>query len=227
MAICIFVISATEVFTQMGFMAALIERQDNVEEAKNTTFTLNVVRGVIISLIVIFIAPIVANYYERTDLINIIRLLSIPFIIKGISNINLIILRKDLNFKKITIFEISYNILSVVLTIILVLFFRNIWALVAAGIIDSFLYTGLSFLLIPGRPRFGFNYKIFKELFSYGKFVTGTIITMFLLAQGDNAFVGKVLGMEALGYYVLAFSLGEPSSECNGGLDHKNHVSGI
>ena len=30
---------------------------------------------------------------------------------------------------------------------------------------------------------------------------------MFLLAQGDNAFVGKVLGMEALGYYVLAFSL--------------------
>ena len=44
MAICLIVIRGVEVFTQTGFAAALIHRQDKFEEAKSTAFSLMVNR---------------------------------------------------------------------------------------------------------------------------------------------------------------------------------------
>jgi PST family polysaccharide transporter/lipopolysaccharide exporter len=41
----------------------------------------------------------------------------------------------------------------------------------------------------------------------YGKFITGSAMTFFVLTQGDNAVVGKLLGSVALGYYALAYNL--------------------
>ena len=207
MAICMVVMDGIEVFTQTGFGAALIYRQENIEEAKHTTFTTNVVRGFILSLIVILIAPIFANYYVRPDLTNVIRILSLSFIIRGFSNINLVILRKELDFKKITFLEIAGNVIYCIIIIILVIFLQNIWALVISAVVSSLTNTVFSFILIPGKFCFRINFQIFKELYSYGRFITGAVIVTFILTQGDNAFVGKVLGMETLGYYVLAFGL--------------------
>jgi PST family polysaccharide transporter/lipopolysaccharide exporter len=65
----------------------------------------------------------------------------------------------------------------------------------------------LSYILIPGHPRLKFNRKIAWELFHYGKFITGVGIVLFIATEIDNVVVGKVLGMEALGYYYIAFML--------------------
>jgi O-antigen/teichoic acid export membrane protein len=42
---------------------------------------------------------------------------------------------------------------------------------------------------------------------SYGKFITGTSIILYVAGELDNLVIGKVLSMEDLGYYVLAFTL--------------------
>jgi O-antigen/teichoic acid export membrane protein len=62
-------------------------------------------------------------------------------------------------------------------------------------------------MLVPGRPRFRFNSAVARELFAYGKFMTALAVVVFIGNQLDNAVIGKLLGMESLGYYSLAYTL--------------------
>jgi lipopolysaccharide exporter len=61
--------------------------------------------------------------------------------------------------------------------------------------------------MIPGRPRFRFDRHLARELMRYGRFVTGLTIVLFFTTELDNMVVGKVLGLEPLGYYLIAYTL--------------------
>jgi O-antigen/teichoic acid export membrane protein len=53
-----------------------------------------------------------------------------------------------------------------------------------------------------------------RELFGFGKWVLGSSILMFLIIQGDDIFVGKLLGVTALGFYQLAYRISNmPATE--------------
>ena len=45
----------------------------------------------------------------------------------------------------------------------------------------------------------------YYTLWDFGKWILGGTILTFLLVQGDDIFVGKVLGVTALGFYTLAY----------------------
>ncbi|MDQ7837654.1 MAG: lipopolysaccharide biosynthesis protein [Thermodesulfobacteriota bacterium] len=207
MTIASIAIRSLETFTQAGLESALIHRQKSFEEARDTTFTLLVVRGFMLALITFIVSPLVAIYYERPVLETIIKIIAITFILKGFRNINTIACRKELDFKRLAYFEQAAAVISFVIVVTLAYFLRSIWALVIAQVAGSFMEAVMSFVIIPGRPRFRFDKKIAKELFGYGKFVTGLAIVVFISSEIDNALVGKVLGMNALGYYVMAYTL--------------------
>lgn len=207
MSICMVAVRGLEFFTQTGFYAALVHRQDDFQEAKDTAYTLMILRGLALALITFAIAPFMASFYDRDILDLIIKILAITFIFKGFYNINTIGLEKELDFKRTTYIEQSSQLINFIIIIILAFYFRNIWALVIGQLISSLLEVLLSFLFIPGRPRCRFNKHIAKELFAYGKFITGLTIVLFISAEIDNLVIGKVLGMDFLGYYVIAFTI--------------------
>ena len=63
----------------------------------------------------------------------------------------------------------------------------------------------MSYVVHFHRPRFGFEQGRFRELIGFGKWILGSNILIFLLTQGDDTLVGKVLGVSALGLYQLAY----------------------
>lgn len=207
MSICLVVIRAFDIFTETGFYTALIQRQNNYEEAKDTAFTLMVLRGVILTVITVLISPFVAHYYEEEILNNVLKVIAISFIISGFHNVNTVSLQRELNFRRLTYLEQAKGILNFVIVVVLAYYFRNIWALVLGHVIASVVGVILSFVIIPGWPRFRLNAGITSELFHYGKFITGLAVVVFITTEIDNIIVGKILGMEALGYYVLAYTL--------------------
>jgi O-antigen/teichoic acid export membrane protein len=65
----------------------------------------------------------------------------------------------------------------------------------------------LSYLLVPTRATPKYDRTLARELFSYGRFVTGFTILQFAASEVDNLVVGKILGFEALGLYTMAWML--------------------
>lgn len=207
MGIYLIVLRGIEIFTETGFSAALIHRQNDFEKAKDTAFTLMVLRGIVLSIIVFVIAPFIAAYYDRAVLDWVLKLLAVSFIFTGLRNINITVHQKELNFRSISYLEQAASAINLVVVIALAYLMRSIWALAAAHVIMSIASAVLSYVIVPGKPKFALDWKIARELFSYGKYITALSVVMFIASEIDDAIIGKILGMEYLGYYVLAYSI--------------------
>jgi O-antigen/teichoic acid export membrane protein len=72
----------------------------------------------------------------------------------------------------------------------------------------------MSFIVHPYRPRIRFEKTKFAELFRFGKWLLAQSIVLFLITQGDDVFVGKMLGVTALGFYQIAYLISNlPATE--------------
>jgi O-antigen/teichoic acid export membrane protein len=202
-------IRAIETFTRPGISQALIQRQDEFKNARNTAFTLLLIRGFLLALFVAALAPFISNYYENDTLEPMLQVLGIVFIIDGLTNINTINQMKELNFRRISYIDQLTALFSTLIVIVTAYIMRSVWALVIGQLASASLKVLLSYYLIEGKPKISFNWKIAKELLSYGKFITASSIALFIATEIDTAVLGKIMGTEKLGYYVLAFTFAD------------------
>lgn len=208
MSLCIIVVTGMQVLTELGFGAALIHRQDSFEEAKETAFTMTMIRGFVLTLIVMLVvSPTASWFYDRNELSLLLKVLALIFFFDSLRNINIVALQKELDFKLITYMNQSSSIISTAIIITLAWYMRSVWALVIGSIINSFILLIMSYVWLPGKPKLKFNRSLAKDLFRYGKFITGLSIVTFFITELDNLVIGKVIGMHELGYYAIAFTL--------------------
>jgi len=88
-----------------------------------------------------------------------------------------------------------------------VLVFQNVWGLVVGLIAGAFVSLIVSYVVQPFRPKLEWDPARFKELTRYGRWITGLSFIGFIVTQGDDIFVSKYLGLAALAYYQLAYSI--------------------
>jgi O-antigen/teichoic acid export membrane protein len=207
MGLCQVAIRGLDLFTETGIAPALIHRQERVEEARDTAYVLQVLRGFLLAVLVIPVAPLAAWFYGEPRLLELILVLSSVFVISGFSNITIVLLQKRLDFRRLTILDLTVAIVSTIVIAGLAYYLRSVWALVIGQIFTAALKVVLSFTIVPGRPAFRFDRVIAWELFRYGRFITGLTMALFVTSEIDNMVVGKVLGFEALGLYSMAFTL--------------------
>lgn len=207
MALCLVVIRGIEVFSETGVRPALIHRRDGFEEARDTAFCVMAVRGFVLAGIAAAFGPIAAWYYGEPRLVPLVATLALSFAVVGFSNINTIQLEKQLQFRRLTHLEQVGALSSFVIVVSLAYWLRSVWALVVGQVLGAAVSVVASYVMVPGRPRFVFHRDLARELLQYGRFVTGLTIVLFLTTELDNMVVGKVLGLEELGFYLVAYTL--------------------
>lgn len=212
--ISLLALSILETFSQTGVQPALIRKKDNIQSYMDTAWTISVIRGVILFLILIISAPVFAKFFNSPQATTIIRVIAISTLISGFKNIGLIFFEKELEFKKLFVFEISGALTDVTVALVLAFYLKSVWALVWAGLAANFVRLFMSFFIQSYRPQFSFNKEKFKDLFAFGRWVLGSSILIFLVNQGDDIFVGKMIGVSALGFYQMAYLISNlPATE--------------
>lgn len=207
MGLCSIVIRTIETFTRPGIAMAVIQRQDAFETARDTAFTLLLARGLLLAVFLAGLAPAVAWFYEVDQLEPILQVMSVIFLLNGLQNINTIAKQKQLDFRAISYLDLATAVLGTIITIVVAYWMRSVWALVIGQVVTAGTYTLLSYYFVPGRPRITIDWKIARELLSYGKFITASSIVLFVASELDTAVLGKIAGAEQLGFYVLAFTI--------------------
>ena len=207
-------IATLETFSQTGFRAALIQKKESVESYLDTAWTVSAVRGTILFLILFSAAPAVAKFFKSPEASLVIRVLSISLLLSGFSNVGIIFFQKELEFHKQFFYEITATLVDLSVTISLAFTWRNVWALVWGGLAASSVRLLMSYLIHPYRPRIKFGRAEYRDLFGFGKWIAGSTILVFLITQGDDILVGKMLGVTALGLYQMAYALSNlPATE--------------
>jgi O-antigen/teichoic acid export membrane protein len=212
--IALLAIATLETFSQTGFQAALVQKKKNVEPYLDTAWTISAIRGIILFLILFSSAPLIANFFDSAQATLIIKVIAVSTLLSGFRNIGIIFFQKELEFNKQFLYEISATLVDLTVAIILAFILRNVWALVWGGLAANFVRVFMSYIIHPYRPRIKFEKEKFQELFAFGKWVLGSSILVFLITQGDDIFVGKMLGVTALGLYQMAYLISNlPATE--------------
>jgi len=214
LGIAMLAIATLETFSQTGFRAALIQKKDNVESYLDTAWTVSAIRGAVLFLILFLSAPLVAKFFNSPQATLVIKVIAVSMLLSGFRNIGILFFQKELEFNKQFFYELSATLVDLTVAVTLAFMLQNVWALVWGGLAANFVRLFMSYILHSYRPRIRLDKGEFKELFGFGKWVLGSSILVFLVTQGDDIFVGKVLGVTALGFYQMAYLISNlPATE--------------
>lgn len=195
------------VFFDLGFNVALIQKRNISNLHFSSVFFLNLITGFTLCVLFFFLAPVIANFYENNVLQNLIRLMSIGFIINSFGNVTRSYLRRKMNFKIISITNIIAAIISGIIALFMAYNGYGVWSLIWQLLINELLSNILIFILSKFKFSLYFDFLKIKELWNFSSkiFLSGFIDTVFNTI--DSLLIGKVLNTATLGYYSRAQSL--------------------
>jgi PST family polysaccharide transporter len=194
-------------FSELGFGAALIQKQDFEQEQVSSVFWVNIIAGVALTIIFILVAPYIAQFYNEPLLTPLTMFISITFAIGSLSIIQSTILTKELNFRKLAYVEIPASIVSGVVAIILAYNGFGVWSLAVQTVLFSLFNTIILWIVSSWRPSFTLSFKSIKELLGFSTNLLGTQSLNYWVRNIDNLLIGRYLGPNSLGVYSRAYSL--------------------
>ena len=214
MGIALLTMSILETFSETGFQQALIQKKEDIKSYLDSAWTVLILRGFVLFVILYFIAPYAAVFFNTPEAKPIIRVIGFSILFQAFTNIGITYFKKELEFNKEFIYQFTGTLADFIVAISAVLILRNVWALVLGLLAGNITRCFVSYLIHPYRPRLYFALEKVKELFGFGKWIFGSSVLIFLLSHGDDILVGKLLGTTALGFYQLAYRISNmPATE--------------
>lgn len=213
--IALLVVTILDQFSNLGFSTALIQREEeNVDLFMDTTFVVQVVRGLVLGVLAFASAPLVAEFFGEPQVEPVLQVLSLTIVFRGLQNPGVLYFQKRLEFDRQFRFQMSRVGVYTVVTVVAALTIGNVWALVYGVVAGELAQLVASYLLVSYRPRLNFDRRMATQLFAFGKWVFATELVLFVATSGDDLFVGWQLTATALGLYQVAFQLSNaPATE--------------
>ncbi|MFC5969858.1 lipopolysaccharide biosynthesis protein [Halomarina salina] len=205
--IALLVLSATKKFTEIGLEAAIIQQEaDDVDHYLNTTWVLQVLRGVLIAAVLYVAAPFVADVFDEARATVLVRAIGLSPLLFGLTNPGIVYFQKNLEFHKDFVYKLSGEVGMVVIAVAYALFVeQTAWAYVVGYVAADAIRLVISYLIHPFRPGVEVDRDAARDLIGYGKWITGSSVLYFLYSQGDDAFVAAFIGPAALAFYQYAY----------------------
>jgi len=193
--------------TETGFEQALIHRRDVSVPTLQTAWTVLFARSALLTVLLAASAGLVARFFNEPAAADVLRVLSLTVLIDGCTSIYVVVFQKRLEFRKQFVYTASGQVAELVVTLVAAWYLRSVWALVFGRIAGSVVRVVVSYGIRPHLPRLRFDRTAFSGLVRYGRWLTLSSAITLLLLQGDDLFVGKMLGVVMLGYYQIAYKI--------------------
>jgi len=187
-----------------GLTKSLIRGEDLNNEDYSTVFYFNLVASLLVYVIIYFLAPFIADFYEQSILIEILRIYCLSFIISAFSAVQLARLTKSMDFKTQTMIAVPSAIIGGIVGVTMALLGFGIWSLVWSSIISASVNSIQLWIYSKWTPELNFNYKKFKIHLNYGYKLT---LSELLDRIFNNIFliiIGKYFSPAQVGFYTRA-----------------------
>jgi O-antigen/teichoic acid export membrane protein len=131
-------------------------------------------------------------------------------VINGFSSMNLHLLNRQIQLRRLAEINLGVQILTIVLTISWALLWPTVWALVGAYVIANTGRLIASHTLCPGpRARFEWDSEAAWSMFRFGRWIFLSTVLGFVATRGDSFILGLVETSAFLGVYAIALFLNQ------------------
>lgn len=200
-AIVLVFINIANVFVTSGLGQSLIQKKDATEIDFNTMFIVGHAMAWALFLLLYFLAPVIADFYENQELAWVLRVISLKLPIASYNTIQHAYVSRHMQFKKYFFSTIIGTIVSGGVGIAMAKLGFGVWALVAQYLVNSLIDTMVLFFTVKWKPKLQFSVTSVKELFGFGfKLMMSSLINNVYVEMQSLA-IGKVYTESDLGYY--------------------------
>ncbi|MGH8264679.1 MAG: oligosaccharide flippase family protein, partial [Steroidobacteraceae bacterium] len=206
------VIALLELLSAFGLDISLIQRSETTHEHFHAAWTLNLLAGFGVALLLLASAWPISIFYREPRLLAVICALAAGTVIQGLENVGTVNFRKDLEFSREFRFLALKRTLPFLVTVPLAYWLRSYWALIAGLLAGRIGGVIVSYALHPFRPRLSVT-KI-GELMHFSKWMLLHNLIAFLKDRSSSFVIGRLSGFANLGLFSLAAEIASlPSTE--------------
>ena len=194
-------------FTSLGFGASIIHNRYSTPKQLSSLYWFNISLCLLTFIIIQFTATFAANFYNKEELISLIRLASLNVLITPIFIIHYKILERDLEFKIISRINLLGTLIGSIAAIIAAFVGFGVYALLFQPLITSLVRLILVLNTNKWRPKFYFKFKEIKGMVWYSLKFKGSSTALYLERNVDYLILGKLFTSTILGYYAFAYNI--------------------
>lgn len=187
-----------------GFSAALVRKVDASEEDYSTVFVVNFVNAIFLYVVIFFCAPLIASFFDKAELTELVRVASFGMVIGSISIVQLARITKQLNFKLQAKITLASSFASGVVGISLAVLGFGVWSLVVQKLSYTILVTILLCIGSRWSPSLFFSKPSYNNLFGFGWKIMVSDVLNTIWGEISHFVVGKFYSPASLGQYSRA-----------------------
>ncbi|UPT76816.1 lipopolysaccharide biosynthesis protein [Sulfurovum sp. XGS-02] len=189
------------VFTDVGLGSALIQRRRLLLVHYSSVFYFNVFIGVILTVITIFSASWISDFYNNEELVPVTQVTALLFVINAFSSVQTNILRKQLNYAALAKADVAAALLSGITSIGFALYGAGVWSLVIQALSRGVYYNLFVWSASKWVPSLLFSFKALMQLWGFGFRIFLSTILEVVYSKLDVLIIGKLFTPAVLGFF--------------------------
>jgi lipopolysaccharide exporter len=194
----------------LGLGGVFVVERELDERAKGTYLTLFLVMGASFALLMAALAPLAARFFGDERLTGVVVGLSaMVFFSGGLNWFYEAVMQRELEFRKRFVAQMVQAVSYSGSAIALAALGAGVWSLVVGQLIGAAAYAAALVSLAPYRVRPAFDSRAAGAGLREGRGFLVQGVTTFAAQNVDFLVIGRVLGAVQLGFYSMAYRLGE------------------
>ncbi|MCU0527391.1 MAG: oligosaccharide flippase family protein [Elainella sp. Prado103] len=198
-------------FSDVGINISIIQnKRGDDPDFLNTAWTIQVIRGFVLWGGCWLIAYPVALFYDKPEFLWLLPTVGLSAVLAGFTSTALHTLNRHLAVKQVALLEFLGQLFGTTVMIVWAWLAPSVFALVVGGLASAVFQLAASYYFSGGKlNRFQLDPSAMREILSFGVWIFLSTAMTFLAERGDQIILGKVLGLELFGIYVIAFTFAD------------------
>ncbi|MFB6372326.1 MAG: lipopolysaccharide biosynthesis protein [Bradymonadaceae bacterium] len=195
-----------EKFGNLGFGAALIQRETIEEAHRSSVFWLNLGIGILLAGVIAASSPLIAGFFGAPKLVPLTIVVAFNFILYALVIVQKSLQNRQMNFQNLAYVEFAAIFVSGAVGVTMALTGFGVWSLVGKTMTATATTAVTLWIVSDWKPKAMFDLSAVKELFSFSAHTFGFEAYNYWAGKADDLLVGRFISASALGVYTRAYS---------------------
>ena len=206
-AIMTIFIAVGEALLEGGMGQSLIQDEDCDDTDFSTVFFMNMGMSLVLYAMLFFASPWIASFFSRPILVPLIRVYGLVYVISASMSVQRSILRKRMQFKKLTFSDLPGTALGAICGIFMAYNGYGVWSLIGLQLSSKGLRSVFLWISSSWYPSIKLSKDKFLKHWNFGyKLMVSNIIGS-TFRELNSFFIGRWFSVTMLGFYGRARSL--------------------
>ncbi|WP_203531403.1 lipopolysaccharide biosynthesis protein [Methylomonas sp. LW13] len=202
MALALVTIKFGSYFSDFGLSAAIQQKKEIKDTDIQASFWFSLIAGLFFCLIIYCLATPLSLFFDTPELVSVINIVAISFILIGVSATPIGLLKRNMQFKYLSIVEsISYLVSNGVIGVLMAYYGYGVYSLAMAYLSQLLFVFVASYIKTRHSLRINLNVSDYKHILTFGGGYSIASFMSFIGSNIDHLLIGKYFPAAELGIW--------------------------